>query len=49
MLAHYARLAQAKAYGDKFGQCVNCGKALNDPASVKLGMGPVCHKRLTGK
>ena len=39
---------QAKAYGDKFGQCVNCGKALNDPASVKLGMGPVCHKRLTG-
>ncbi|AHG24431.1 hypothetical protein PBI_OAKER_40 [Mycobacterium phage Oaker] len=39
--------AQAKAYGDKFGQCVNCGKALNDPASVKLGMGPVCHKRLT--
>lgn len=38
---------QAKAYGDKFGVCVNCGKALSDPASVRLGMGPVCHKRLT--
>lgn len=34
----------AKAYGDKFGQCCNCGKLLTDPESVRLGIGPVCRK-----
>ena len=35
-----------KAYGDITGQCGVCGRKLEDPTSVSLGIGPVCLGRL---
>lgn len=37
--------AAAIAYGKRFGQCSCCGRALSDPESVSLGIGPVCRER----
>lgn len=35
-----------KAYGDITGTCAICGRKLEDPVSVRLGIGPVCIQRL---
>ncbi len=32
----------AIAYGKQYGTCACCGRDLTDPASVALGIGPVC-------
>lgn len=37
----------AQAIGRLHGVCAVCGRALSDPASVQLGIGPVCFKRLS--
>lgn len=37
--------AAAVAYGKLTGNCACCGKALTDPKSVALGIGPVCAKK----
>src|SRR5262245_5939288 len=37
-------LEQAKAFGRRYGVCVNCGGELADPASIAAGSGPVCAK-----
>jgi hypothetical protein len=33
-------------YGHETGTCAICGRELSDPESVKLGLGPVCLKRM---
>jgi len=38
-------LEQAKVFGKAFGFCVRCCALLEDPASVELGVGPVCAKK----
>lgn len=35
-------LEQAAEYGMMYSNCVNCGRALSNPESVRLGIGPVC-------
>lgn len=37
--------AAAIAYGKKFGSCCICGRELSNPASVELGIGPICASR----
>lgn len=37
-------LATAVAYGKRTGRCSCCGRELTDPASVAVGIGPVCAK-----
>lgn len=38
-------LQLAKVYGHETGNCSVCGRTLNDPLSVQMGIGPVCMKR----
>lgn len=38
-------LAEIGALGHKTGNCAHCGRRLDDPESVDLGIGPVCAKR----
>jgi len=38
----------AKAYGKLVGRCSCCGRALTDPQSIELGIGPVCAERWFG-
>ena len=38
--------AAAIAYGLQFGVCCICSRTLTDPASVAIGIGPVCAKRM---
>lgn len=38
-------LEEAKVFGKAFGFCVRCCALLEDPASVELGVGPVCAKK----
>lgn len=38
--------AAAIAYGKKFGRCAICSRELSDPASVELGIGPICAGRM---
>lgn len=40
-------LQLAKIYGHESGCCSICGRTLNDPLSVQMGIGPVCAKRLS--
>lgn len=40
-------LQLAKIYGHQTGNCSLCGRTLNDPLSVQMGIGPVCAKRLS--
>jgi hypothetical protein len=40
-------LQLAKAFGHESGSCSVCGRTLNDPLSVQMGIGPVCAKRLS--
>jgi hypothetical protein len=35
-------MAEAKAYGQRTGECCCCGKELTNPESIKLGIGPIC-------
>jgi succinylarginine dihydrolase len=37
-------LQLAKIYGHESGSCSICGRTLNDPLSVQMGIGPVCAK-----
>ena len=37
--------AAAVAYGRLTGSCACCGRTLSDPASVALGIGPICAER----
>ena len=37
-------LQLAKIYGHETGSCSICGRTLNDPLSVQMGIGPVCAK-----
>jgi hypothetical protein len=39
-------LQLAKIYGHESGSCSICGRTLNDPLSVQMGIGPICAKRL---
>lgn len=39
-------LALAKLFGHTTGNCAVCGRTLSDKISVKLGIGPICLKRL---
>jgi hypothetical protein len=34
----------AKIYGHESGSCSICGRTLNDPLSVQMGIGPICAK-----
>jgi hypothetical protein len=38
-------LQLAKIYGHESGSCSICGRTLNDPLSVQMGIGPICAKR----
>ena len=38
-------LQLAKIYGHESGCCSVCGRTLNDPLSVQMGIGPICAKR----
>lgn len=38
-------LGSAVQYGRDTGVCACCGRMLTDPASVKLGIGPVCKEK----
>jgi hypothetical protein len=37
-------LQLAKIYGHESGSCSICGRTLNDPLSVQMGIGPICAK-----
>lgn len=36
---------QAKEFGDLYGVCCCCGRALTDEESIRLGVGPICRKK----
>lgn len=38
----------AKAYGKLVGRCSCCGRALTDPHSIELGIGPICAEHWFG-
>ncbi len=38
-------LEEAKAFGQLYGVCCNCGRRLTDETSIAEGIGPVCAKR----
>lgn len=38
----------AKRYGKLSGRCSCCGRDLTDPASIEIGVGPICLTRLAG-
>jgi hypothetical protein len=38
-------LQLAKIYGHESGSCSICGRTLNDPLSVQMGIGPICANR----
>ena len=38
-------LRLAQLYGHETGNCSICGRTLNDPLSVQMGIGPVCAKK----
>lgn len=38
----------AAKYGKMSGTCGCCGRDLTDPASIALGIGPICYTRLAG-
>lgn len=40
-------LRLAQIYGHETGNCSVCGRTLNDPLSVQMGIGPVCAKRFS--
>ena len=40
-------LQLAKIYGHETGSCSVCGRTLNDPLSVQMGIGPICAKRFS--
>lgn len=40
-------LRLAQLYGHESGNCSVCGRTLNDPLSVQMGIGPVCAKRFS--
>jgi hypothetical protein len=40
-------LQLAKIYGHETGNCSVCGRTLNDPLSVQMGIGPICAKRFS--
>ena len=37
--------AAAIAYGKEFGSCSTCGRQLTDPASIAMGIGPICAQK----
>lgn len=39
---HRMTAAQAKQWGDIYGNCVFCGRTLTDERSIDAGYGPVC-------
>lgn len=41
-----APIKHMREYGEITGSCAICGRKLEDPASVELGIGPVCLGRL---
>jgi hypothetical protein len=38
-------LQLAKIYGHESGSCSICGRKLDNPLSVQMGIGPICAKR----
>lgn len=40
-------LEAAKAYGRRTGTCCCCGRKLTNPASVAMGIGPICQERFS--
>lgn len=42
-------LEEAREFGATFNYCGICGRELNNPISVKLGIGPVCGNREYGE
>jgi len=40
-------LQLAKIYGHETGSCSICGRTLNDPLSIQMGIGPICAKRFS--
>lgn len=40
-------LRLAKIYGHESGSCSICGRQLDDPLSVQMGIGPVCAKKFS--
>jgi hypothetical protein len=41
-------MTAAKVYGMKFGICSCCGRELTDPASIAMGIGPICAGKYFG-
>lgn len=39
------KLDDAKAFGHRTGRCSCCGRTLTNPASIELGIGPICAER----
>jgi hypothetical protein len=39
-------IADAKAFGIRYGVCCVCGRTLSDAKSVAAGIGPICARRL---
>lgn len=37
---------QAKRWGDLYGTCIKCGRALTDEESIDRGVGPICAEKL---
>jgi Family of unknown function (DUF6011) len=50
MLAEFEAdpLEAAKRYGKLSGRCCSCGRDLTDPASIEMGIGPICAQRFGG-
>ncbi len=40
-------LRLAQLYGHESGNCSVCGRTLNDPLSVQMGIGPICAKKFS--
>ena len=38
-------LEEAREFGAMYSRCSQCGRTLNDPLSVELGIGPICGDR----
>jgi hypothetical protein len=41
-------LAAAQKYGKLSGRCCSCGRDLTDPASIEMGIGPICATKFGG-
>jgi len=50
MLAEFEAdpLEAAKRYGKLSGRCCSCGRDLTDPASIEMGIGPICATKFGG-